>query len=479
VANRRSHPIAADHKSEWQVFLENRDAVIEALKRGECDGILPAARGFLDGFAGFLLDAGILAVLEQFADSRQRRSIPIFFFCHTLIYRPLFRLARLAAIEQTLFRSPYILRQLGFNARQIEHGFYHTPDSQRPFTVEAIPECFAGSQASDFLVHQQQVLRKLVDYCPGELRSQLWVMDSVYISVPAGAHTPGLHFKVCVLGIWQDQVVWPLLWAFVPAEQHDLPAAKRLVEAAEAVLGQGFMRHLLLDRGFLDGAWLSDLYDHGTRVTIGVKEDMRVMEELHNLSRLPDTIWTEVAPPKLHGQPPPQRLVTGFADLQNEWPGCRAPLAGCLIQDRYPERIQYQGLVTTATAAQATEIHSNNRQRWTLEEVFMTLTRYWRFDDLPPCREGVAYAWVHFALVAFTLLGFYLQETDTAQSLKSLLTAPPPFPVPERELAVYAGPYFALLRPSQLLEIILSHVDAWQANRSQLLMALRLCEGNT
>ena len=57
--------------------------------------------------------------------------------------------------------------------------------------------------------------------------------------------------------------------------------------------------------------------------------------------------------------------------------------------------------------------------------------------------------------------------------------APPPLPLPERELAVYAGPHFALLLPSELLEIILTHVDAWQANRTHLLMALRLCEGGT
>jgi hypothetical protein len=34
------------------------------------------------------------------------------------------------------------------------------------------------------------------------------------------------------------------------------------------------------------------------------------------------------------------------------------------------------------------------------------------------------------------------------------------------------------LLPSELLEIILSNVDAWQDNREQLLMALRQCEGN-
>lgn len=55
---------------------------------------------------------------------------------------------------------------------------------------------------------------------------------------------------------------------------------------------------------------------------------------------------------------------------------------------------------------------------------------------------------------------------------------PLPIPIPEREIAVYAGSHFALLLASELLEIILSNVDAWQENRKQLLMALRHCEGN-
>ena len=106
-------------------------------------------------------------------------------------------------------------------------------------------------------------------------------------------------------------------------------------------------------------------------------------------------------------------------------------------------------------------------------------SRYWKFDDLPPCRQGAAYALVHFALLAYTLLGFYLQETDAADDISTLNMAPPLLPLPERELAVYAGPYFTLLLPSELLEIILTHVDAWQSNRTHLLMALWLCEDGT
>ena len=105
----RKERAMADHQQQWQIFIRNRQAVIEALRQGHCDGILPAARGFLDGFAKFLLDAGVLTAFEQFPDGRGRRTIPMFFFCNTLVHRPLFHLRRLTPIERTLFRSAYIL----------------------------------------------------------------------------------------------------------------------------------------------------------------------------------------------------------------------------------------------------------------------------------------------------------------------------------------------------------------------------------
>jgi hypothetical protein len=206
---------------------------------------------------------------------------------------------------------------------------------------------------------------------------------------------------------------------------------------------------------------------------------MLLFEEMKNLMRLEDTVWTDVEPPRLHDRPRPKRRITGFTDLEGEWTSCQAPLSGCLIEDLYPEQVVYQGLVTTARGADATEILADNGRRWTLEEVYMTLTKYWDFDDLPPCRSGVAYALIHFALIAFTLIGFYQQETDAANEFDTWSKAPPPIPMPERELAVYAGSFFTLLLPSELVQIILTHSEAWQANQERLLMALRLCEGHT
>jgi hypothetical protein len=372
------------------VFVENREAVLAALEAGRCDGILPAARSFLDGFAEFCLRAGVLKAFEAFPDHRARRSMPMFFFCNTLVHRPLWHLPRLQPIQDTLFRSPYMLRQLGVNARQIAAGFYAAAEGAKSFTAEAIADAFVRARPADFLANQQAVLGSLWEYCPGQFQSGLWAMDSVHFRVPRRAHTPEQAFE------------------------------------------------------------LTELRARGTRVTIGVHEDMRIMEDMTNLSRSPKQQWEAAEPPQIYAEPQPQREIMSLPAMEAEWDACDVPLSACLIRDTYPNEVRYRGLVTTQPDVPAFDIHSDNGKRWTLEEVFVTLTRYWRFDDLPPCRLGAAYALSHFALLAYTLTGFYLQESDAALDIRTWNTALPPIPLPERELAVYARAYFALLSPSHL-----------------------------
>ncbi len=49
-------------------------------------------------------------------------------------------------------------------------------------------------------------------------------------------------------------------------------------------------------------------------------------------------------------------------------------LSVCLIRDTYPDEVRYRGLVTMEPTISARDHLSSDRQRWTLEEVFMTLT---------------------------------------------------------------------------------------------------------
>jgi hypothetical protein len=104
----------------------------------------------------------------------------------------------------------------------------------------------------------------------------------------------------------------------------------------------------------------------------------------------------------------------------------------------------------------------------------MALTRYWHFGASYPCRLGIGRAITHFSLLTFTLLGPYRQESDEAYAPSSLNAGPPPLPLPERELAVYWGQYFTLLRTSQIIEIIPMHADVSTNRHAEIFKALPL-----
>jgi len=113
---------------------------------------------------------------------------------------------------------------------------------------------------------------------------------------------------------------------------------------------------------------------------------------------------------------------------------------------------------------------TNAKQKYTLT-AGAPILRGWQM--------GVSYCSREWRVEQWQLIneiGFYLQETQAAADISTWNQAPPDLLLPERELAVYAGPYFALLLPSELLEIVLTHINAWKANQAKLLMALHHCE---
>lgn len=146
-----------------------------------------------------------------------------------------------------------------FNAQQFEEAFYHTETGQEPFDEEAIAECFAGAKREDFPANQKVVLKESMQYFPGQFRAGLWAVDSVDLSTPKGARVEPGHSKSCVLGICRDSVVRPALWLCEEESVCEITVGKEVLAAAEDEVGPGFIRHLLIDRGFIDGPWITRL----------------------------------------------------------------------------------------------------------------------------------------------------------------------------------------------------------------------------
>jgi hypothetical protein len=463
--------VADSSADNWELVVENREAVIAALERGECEGILPAAEDFLDEFADFCLEIDLPARLEQLPDPRERRSIPACFFGNLLVYKALLRITSLQQATRVLFRSPAVLRRMGFNWHQSQAGFY-VNGAVKPFNAEALADFFADFTAEQLWDYQLAILPELVAACPELLGEHTLVMDSITVTVPAGHRgRAGAQYKACVLSASGHGQIFPLLCWFAPSTDHDLTLGKKVLTAALEKLPQQPW-HLLIDRGFLDGAWIGELAGQGVTVVMGVRRDMDIYEDLIALSRLPGTPWERVSPPKLRGKPRPKRYVTGFTEVES-WSSCPLPLSGVVIRDEFPDRTRrYQVVVSTAPATSAKALHTWARRRWQIEEAFMALTRYWNLDELGSCRHPVYLAQVMFTFLAYALLAaFVVREGE--------LSGPPGPRLPGRELVIYWGPYYAILLPSELFEIVFAHLPAWQANRSRWLEAMRYCEGHS
>jgi hypothetical protein len=458
--------------AEWLLLTSNPEAVLSALERGETDGILPAACGLMDRFAQFMIRMGIPAILEAFPDPRKRKSIPAFLFCNLLLHKSVFRLKSLKQIGAFLFSCPDVIRALGFNMRQIQEGFY-SGSEERPMNVEALGDFFAECALSDFTANQKQMMLELVDKEPSLLDDGSLIMDCIEARIPAGHRgREEKRLKTCVISARSEGEALPLLWTFASRRYGgDITEGKALVEEALPLLGSRVKR-LIVDRGFICGEWMTDLKHRDIDTVIGLRSCMILYQDMLSLSREKDAVWLEAEPPKYHDKKkrPIHRHIT-YVDSLETWDACGVTLTGIVIRDTYADKIEYQAVVTTDLSASAEQIHDWIRSRWAIEETFMEESRYGSLNSLGSCRESLGAAIVHFTLLTYTLLRLFVRQEELDKAIWR-----PKLPTGGIEFVAYWGEYYAIILPSQLVEIVARCAPRWGDKLPGILAKLKALE---
>ena len=463
--------LPTDH---WEIVTRHDAAVQQALDCGECDGLLPDAWNGPDDLLQLGLDLGLFDRFADFPDPRRRRTHPPDAYCKVLLAGLLIDRRSLEDIGHVLFTSAVVLDKFGFNVRSTRQGGVRTGDI-RPFDMEAVADYFALLGPDDYARHQQTLSPWLREQAA--LRGRLFALDCVDARVPNGHHATARHWKAAVLSVITKQGTFPLLWRFGPApDTGDLTLAKPLLADAQAAWEPGAIGTLLLDAGFIDGAWLRDLADAGLRVIIRLRETMDPVQAA--LAQAPTrTDWAPVSLPKRRETPGRPRLVrreiVGFAD----WPGWEAygrDLALCLVRDTYADgTVESWAIMSTDLTLTARQIYDLFRKRWDIEEQFMALARYHYFNELGACRDGVLLAKLHFLLLAHTARALCAALADAQEGAAGHAR---PWRRRMPRFIVYWGPYYAILRPSVVMTAFLRYPERWQASREEVLAAIRYLE---
>jgi hypothetical protein len=463
-------------QQSWRFLTENGAAILAGLREADFEHIYPASPTLFDRFLSYLDVIGVRATFDRFPDHRQRRSIPVRFFTQTLLVRPLFAVSSLAQLGPVLSAAPEVLHLLGFNAHQIAHGF-RANANQRPFDEEALANFAATVTAQDCLDHGLEVLTQVVAAHPHYFVDATVVVDSKGVYAPSGKRRPQgtrlepVALKVCTLSLVVEGEALPLVWRFAPQHTSEVELGKALLEAALPTLVAAGVKTLLVDAGYLDGAWLGELSRRWElRVGIRVREDMRLYADAWGAAQVRDVLrprqtaaWQEAPPPKLKGRPRPHRQVLLIPALES-WESAAQPLDALLLRDSYPDGTVQEAVIAFFGNSETDPVAllAAWRQRWCIEEFFMVADRYQHLGRLFPCREGFARTWVHFAFLAHLLLWLF----DHYQ---------PEEPLPEPKaggLLVIRGPHYAIISVGQLLQIVLDHHAAWQSKRAQVFARL-------
>lgn len=463
--------------STWEVVVRDDARVLARLAQGECDGLLPDFWLDADDLLHFALELGAVDVFATLPDPRRRRTIPAALVGKVLLAGTLPDCPSLRQMGATVFRSAVLLDQLGVNFVATRTGGSRTGD-ERPFDVEALGDFCAALTPAHYTAHARTLARWLRER--PDLQGPIWAIDCVDVAVPKGRVPRGAtavarHLKVAVLSVLTPTGALPLLWQFGTPAAADLTLAKPLWETAIALWGPGACQQLLVDAGFLDGAWLATLHAQGTQVLTRVREGMDpVTAARAYVATHPEQPWQRVAVPKrpTGHERPVRREITGLS----AWPGWDAfghDLALCLVRDTYADgTVDLWCLMSTDPTADAAAIYETFRRRWALEETFMALSRYHGLNAVPASREGVACARVHALLFAHTLRWCCRQQARQAERDGTPWRRRTPY------LLLYAAGAFAPLKPSVVLEVILTHADVWQARLPEILAAVRFCEGS-
>jgi len=458
----------------WEIATRNDAAVQHALDRGECDGMLPDAWNGPDDLLQLGLDLELFDQFADFPDRRRRRTHPKEAYCKVLLAGLLIDRRSLEDIGRVLFTSAVALDKFGFNIRGTRRGGVRTGDA-RPFDMEALADYFDLLKPADYADHQQQLSQWFREH--PALCGRLFALDCVDARVPNGHHATERHWKAAVLSVITKQGTFPLLWRFGPApETGDVTLARPLVADARTAWGAGAIGTLLMDAGFIDGAWLRDLADAGLRVIVRLRETMDPVKAVldHASTR---TDWQAVPLPKRREKPDRARLLRREIVGVTDWPGWGAygrDLALCLVRDTYADgKVEYWAIMSTDLALSARQIYDLFRKRWDIEEQFMALARYHFFNELGACRDGVALAKLHFLLLAYTARELCYALADAQEKAAG---RPRPWRRRINRFIVYWGSYYAILLPSVVMTAFLRYPERWQASREEVLAAIRYLE---
>lgn len=265
----------------WKYYTRNQKEVAKRISAGDYEIINGQGWGFLDRFFHFLAVVGILVLLEIEGAKFQRKMYALSQLLLTYQSKILLGIDSMNGVPDILFKDIGLLQLLGFTAKQIKgegNERWKGQGSEQPkrgpmheSTLADAIEKFSADEIEYLLNKSVQVLSS-----HGFIRGKVYALDATDLETTSKYKGRGsvtrtkkvvnrkgeiVQIKVTVYG-WKLLVLMDLESRIIVAakvvkiQEHESQFTIELLQQAEKNIGQGKIKVLVMDRGFLDGVTL-------------------------------------------------------------------------------------------------------------------------------------------------------------------------------------------------------------------------------
>lgn len=457
-----------EHRQQW---------VLEAFRRGEFDQLEVIGEADEKEFFELCFQEKILAALAQeMPTARKKEEVPLWFELAANLSLKLHQENSYSALERVvqcgglLSALPPDLASKHLDPQTQEiwiqcRGFNdkNTYPRKTPCAHDTLRK--AAKDMADsrwqawFNESVQQVFQKYGFFDP----EGIFIGDATYLFVPDNPHYEGsvvmwfdghnhpveydqlspqerktVHRERCyklvsLLHVRGDCYVYAGL-RLVPGNAHEGPVLYELVENFVRAVGQGVVKFLILDRGFIDGKNIGRCkQEWGIDVLIPMKRKMTIWEDAWALGQTEpwQSVPVKAPEPRLPIQPKPERIARAEAKRQRtlaerrpppdpaktqthydycwikgfrSWSELPVPINVFLMRDRYADgHAEEWALMSTRDYAQVERPRADYGLRVKIEERHRTLKCFHDLSEFHSRSLNVIAAQIVFILLSYTL----------------------------------------------------------------------------
>jgi len=445
-------------KNEPKVIILNQELVRQTLQQKKYDDVCLTGWGHLDEFVHFIINFGIFTMPASLGLATGRSGIPVFLLTMLVLAKPLFGL-RFDDNIKYLFQDHHVLRLLGFNIKQIEHGCSKrtTKNGSKPVHPDTVRNFLKSLGYKQTVGLHIKAIRKLFKL--GLIRGGTYLIDTktVFKDSPGykfakkvydykGKHKNRRGYKIIIIQNLKSKLIVAVI--IVPANVPDCKLLLLAVRQAITILGEGVIKTLIFDKGFWDGKTLTKLKKkYGIDFIVPAKSDFIVSKNL--IKKAEKEEFTKV-------QPGLEIMRVEKVEDATKYDG---QLQAIVVKDKKAKqkRKKEQPIhiyLTSLPWTDALAIYQAYRERWIIENnAIKELCQYWILEDFHCTEFNAIRAHIIFSIVMFNLHILFKSKYGRRFREKNIAAKRAPG-FQKLYVIVYSGDHFAIFDIKEYTQLI-------------------------